>query len=94
MAAPMTNRVALVTGCGKRDGMGRAIARTLAAAGVAVLVTDKQPAGVLNRRQEVVGADQGDWRGVTSLVEEITWAGEWHPLSLATSPPRTTRSGW
>lgn len=28
-----TSRVALVTGCGKRDGMGRAIARTLAAGG-------------------------------------------------------------
>ena len=51
----MTTRVALVTGCGKRDGMGRAIANTLAASGAAVVVTDKQPGGVLNRRQEIVG---------------------------------------
>ena len=36
-------RVALITGCGKRDGMGRAIALTLSAAGTAVVVTDKQP---------------------------------------------------
>ena len=31
----MTTRVALITGCGKRDGMGRAVALTLAAAGIA-----------------------------------------------------------
>jgi 3-oxoacyl-[acyl-carrier protein] reductase len=75
MTLPITKRVAVVTGCGKRDGMGRAIARTLAASGMAVVAADKQPAGVLNRRQEVTGAGQGDWRGVASLVEEITWAG-------------------
>jgi NAD(P)-dependent dehydrogenase (short-subunit alcohol dehydrogenase family) len=65
--------VALVTGCGKRDGMGRAIARMLAGSGTAVLVCDKEPAGVLNRRQELVSGPGGDgWRGVASLVEEIT----------------------
>ena len=69
----MTTRVALVTGCGKRDGMGRAIARMLAGSGTAVLVCDKEPAGVLNRRQELVpGRGDGGWRGVASLVEEIT----------------------
>jgi NAD(P)-dependent dehydrogenase (short-subunit alcohol dehydrogenase family) len=55
--------------------MGRAIARTLAASGAAVLVCDKEPAGVLNRRQEKVPGRVGDWRGVASLVEEITAAG-------------------
>jgi 3-oxoacyl-[acyl-carrier protein] reductase len=69
----MADRVALVTGCGKRDGMGRAISRALAASGAAVLVCDKEPAGVLNRRQEKVGAgERHSWRGVDSLVEEIT----------------------
>ena len=71
----MTTRVALITGCGKRDGMGRAIATTLAASGVAVAVTDKQQGGVLNRRQEIVGAADDGWRGVDSLVDEITAAG-------------------
>ena len=71
----MTTRVALITGCGKRDGMGRAIAGTLAASGVAVVVTDKQPAGVLNRRQEVLGVADDGWRGVDSLVEEINSSG-------------------
>jgi NAD(P)-dependent dehydrogenase (short-subunit alcohol dehydrogenase family) len=72
----MADRVALVTGCGKRDGMGRVISRTLAQAGAAVLVCDKEPAGVLNRRQEKVGTgDQQGWQGVDSLVEEITAGG-------------------
>lgn len=71
----MTTRVALVTGCGKRDGMGRAIANTLAASGVAVVVTDKQPGGVPNRRQEIVGTDPGDWGGVDALAGEISAAG-------------------
>jgi NAD(P)-dependent dehydrogenase (short-subunit alcohol dehydrogenase family) len=70
----LTTRVAVITGCGKRDGMGRAIANTLAASGVAVVVTDKRPGGVPNRRQEIVGAETGDW-GVDSLVDEITSAG-------------------
>src|SRR6204780_5285742 len=55
--------------------MGRAIALTLAASGVAVVVTDKQPNGVLNRRQQVVGVADESWGGVDSLVEEITAAG-------------------
>jgi 3-oxoacyl-[acyl-carrier protein] reductase len=71
----LTTRVALITGCGKRDGMGRAIAGTLAASGAAVVVTDKQPGGVPNRRQEIVGDDTGGWGGVDALVDEITAAG-------------------
>jgi 3-oxoacyl-[acyl-carrier protein] reductase len=68
-------RAALVTGCGKRDGMGRAIARVLAAAGVAVVVSDLQPTGVLNLRQEKLGIRDESWRGLDSLVEEITAEG-------------------
>jgi 3-oxoacyl-[acyl-carrier protein] reductase len=68
-------RVAVVTGCGKRDGIGQAIARALAASGTAVVVSDARPAGVPNRRQQVAGVPgDGGWRGVDSLVEEITWA--------------------
>jgi 3-oxoacyl-[acyl-carrier protein] reductase len=41
-----------------------------------VLVCDRQPAGVLNRRQQKVGVrGSADWRGVDSLVEEITAQG-------------------
>jgi 5-methyltetrahydropteroyltriglutamate--homocysteine methyltransferase len=36
----VTARVALVTGCGKQDGFGQQIARTLAASGVTVAISD------------------------------------------------------
>ena len=69
-------RVALITGCGKPDGSGQAIARTLAADGVAVVVADRRPTGVLNRRQEVVGSEQpASWAGLDSLVAEIEASG-------------------
>ena len=66
-------RTALVTGCGKGDGMGRAIARTLARGGVSVVVADRVATGVPNRRQENVAgpAVSEPWRGLESLVEEI-----------------------
>lgn len=72
----MTGRVALITGCGKPDGGGQAIARALAADGAAVVVTDRKPSGVLNRRQEIVGSEQPDsWSGLETLVAEIVTAG-------------------
>ncbi|RBY82420.1 hypothetical protein DQ238_03740 [Geodermatophilus sp. TF02-6] len=66
------DRVALVTGCGKPDGMGQAIARALAGRGLAVVVTDVAPTGVSNRQQE--GRSTG-WGGLEALVAEITEAG-------------------
>ncbi|HTX00211.1 MAG TPA: hypothetical protein VMD59_15630, partial [Acidimicrobiales bacterium] len=68
-------RVALVTGCGKPDGVGQAVARRLVAEGVAVVVADRITTGVLNRRQEIVGVKDGDWRGLEQLVEEIEAGG-------------------
>lgn len=68
----MSARVALVTGCGKPDGMGQAIARKLAAQGAVVVVTDLEPAGVPNRQQEDRSAGRA---GVEELVTEITAAG-------------------
>jgi 3-oxoacyl-[acyl-carrier protein] reductase len=65
-------RVALVTGCGKPDGMGQAIARTLAGQGLAVVVTDLQATGVPNRQQEDRSAG---WGGVDALVADITAGG-------------------
>jgi 3-oxoacyl-[acyl-carrier protein] reductase len=65
-------RVALVTGCGKRDGMGQAIAHRLASSGHAVLVTDREKAGVLNTRQERAGVlERNRWDGLDELVSEI-----------------------
>ena len=72
----MTDRVALITGCGKPDGSGQAIARALAADGAAVVVADRVATGVLNRRQEVVGSGQPtSWTGLDTLVSEIDAAG-------------------
>ena len=72
----MNGRVALVTGCGKPDGAGQAIARGLATDGAAVVVADRRPTGVLNRRQEIVGSEQpASWNGLDTLVTEIEGAG-------------------
>ena len=72
----MNGRVALVTGCGKPDGGGQAIARALAADGAALVVSDRVPTGVLNRRQEILGSDQpASWSGLDGLVAEIEAAG-------------------
>jgi len=72
----MNGRVALITGCGKPDGAGQGVARGLAADGVAVVVADRRPAGVLNRRQEVVGSEQpASWHGLDTLVSEIESGG-------------------
>jgi 3-oxoacyl-[acyl-carrier protein] reductase len=67
----VSGRVALVTGCGKRDGAGRAIARALAAEGAAVIVADRRPGGVPNRRQELLGERAGDGWSLQDLVAEI-----------------------
>ncbi|MBV9362838.1 MAG: SDR family oxidoreductase [Solirubrobacterales bacterium] len=72
----MNGRVALVTGCGKPDGSGQAVARALAADGAAVVVTDRRATGVPNRRQEIVGAGQPkSWHGLETLVADIEAAG-------------------
>jgi NAD(P)-dependent dehydrogenase (short-subunit alcohol dehydrogenase family) len=67
-------RVALVTGCGKKDGIGAAIARRLSADGLAVVVVDVEPAGVRDSH-EPTGTRFPEWRGVESLVKEIQAAG-------------------
>lgn len=68
----MADTVALITGCGKRDGAGQGIARRLAAEGMAVVVTDREPAGVLNDRQAHLGVPESrQWSGLTDLVEQI-----------------------
>ncbi|MBN8605568.1 MAG: SDR family oxidoreductase [Caulobacterales bacterium] len=67
-------RVALVSGCGKRDGIGAAIARGLSAAGHAVVVQDIATTGVKDVNEPTSAADP-DWNGVESLVEELKAAG-------------------
>jgi 3-oxoacyl-[acyl-carrier protein] reductase len=65
----MTSRVALISGCGKADGMGQAIARRLAADGMSVVVTDLDASGVPNAGQVADGA------GVHAFADELRGAG-------------------
>ena len=71
---PSAARVALITGCGKAVGIGNSTARALAAAGVAVVVSDVLPGGVANEHN-VAGDADASWGGVDSLVEAIARAG-------------------
>ncbi|MFC7401834.1 SDR family NAD(P)-dependent oxidoreductase [Citricoccus sp. GCM10030269] len=50
----LNGQVAVVTGCGKPDGMGQGIARALSARGAALVITDREPRGVANDRQRLL----------------------------------------
>jgi NAD(P)-dependent dehydrogenase (short-subunit alcohol dehydrogenase family) len=66
----LDDRVAVVTGCGKRDGLGAAIARALSAAGAHVLVSDVVDGGVSNDVDTPVVA--GSTEGVSALARELS----------------------
>lgn len=72
MTEPET-RVALITGCGKENGIGAAIARRLAGDGLIVVVSDVAAAG-LDNDQSIGRADTG-WQGLDTLVEQVEAAG-------------------
>jgi len=67
---PHSARVALITGCGKPVGIGSSTARTLAAKGMTVVVSDVRPAGVANEFNAAEDTD-ANWGGVDTLVEQI-----------------------
>ena len=66
-------RVALITGCGKENGIGAAIARRLAGDGFIVVASDVSAAGVDN--DNAIGRTNADWRGLDTLVADIEAAG-------------------
>ena len=66
-------RVALITGCGKENGIGAAIARQLAEDGFTVAVADIAAAGVDN--DNAVERSGTGWQGLDTLVARIQEAG-------------------
>jgi NAD(P)-dependent dehydrogenase (short-subunit alcohol dehydrogenase family) len=73
VAANLAGQVALITGCGRYTGLGRAIARELAMAGADVAVTDVIADGTRNSH-ETQERERG-WQGLSSLVTEIEQLG-------------------
>ncbi|HEY1261188.1 MAG TPA: SDR family NAD(P)-dependent oxidoreductase [Stellaceae bacterium] len=71
---PSSQRVALITGCGKPIGIGNSTARALASAGVTVVASDVVATGVANEHN-VQGDTDPSWGGVESLVAEIVRSG-------------------
>ncbi len=67
--AEADKRVALITGCGKENGIGAAIARRLARDGFIVVVSDVAAAGVENDNRVERAATR--WQGLDTLVADI-----------------------
>lgn len=71
----LDGQVALVTGCGRMKGLGRGIANALAAEGADLAVSDVSPGGVRNAIESDDPESAAGWRGLESVVEEITGRG-------------------
>ena len=63
----LSGQVAIVTGCGRMNGMGRGIAHALAAQGANLAVNDI----ATGTRKDVPGEAEANWRGLDSLVDEL-----------------------
>lgn len=61
--------VALITGCGKPDGIGAGIARRLAAEGRTVVVTDRAEFGTGNLGDDRPDSDAGGLHGLVAEIE-------------------------
>jgi NAD(P)-dependent dehydrogenase (short-subunit alcohol dehydrogenase family) len=75
-SAPMTNKVALITGVGNRGQVGFVVAQRMLAAGARVCITDVTPgvndlAGELDGDVLALQADLTDEAAVNNLIEEV-----------------------
>lgn len=68
----LSGKVAIVTGCGGEHGVGRAIARRLAADGADLLVTDVAPTGT----RVVATKPVSTWGGLDAVAAEVRAAGQ------------------
>ncbi len=71
--ATTQKRVALITGCGKENGIGAATALRLARDGFIVAVSDVAAAGVEN--DKAVGRQPSAWQGLDTLAARIEETG-------------------
>ena len=75
MGAPLDGKIAIVTGCGRLKGLGRAIALALAKAGADLVVTDVALSGTRNPFEAGEAESAAGWNGLESLVEELRGLG-------------------
>jgi NAD(P)-dependent dehydrogenase (short-subunit alcohol dehydrogenase family) len=68
-----SKRVALITGCGKENGIGAATALRLAKDGFIIAASDVAAAGVAN--DLTMAGQQSSWQGLDTLVARIEEAG-------------------
>ena len=66
-------RVALITGCGKENGIGAATALRLGRDGFIIAASDVASAGVAN--DLTAAGQQSSWQGLDSLVARVEEAG-------------------
>ncbi len=71
MSPSLDGHVALVTGCGRLKGIGRAVALALAHAGADVAVTDILAAGTRNISETDEAERAAGWTGLDTMVAEI-----------------------
>src|SRR5947207_2834333 len=64
-------KVALVTGCGRARGIGRAISVAFARAGADIVATDIATGGTRNENEEGLEEIRIGWKGLESLAQEI-----------------------
>ena len=67
----LDGKVAIVTGCARVKGLGRAIALGLARAGADLVVTDIGTCGTRNPFESGEAESSAGWNGLDSLVDEV-----------------------
>ena len=67
----LEGQVALITGAGRVNGMGRAVAKALAAEGAAVAASDLSLAGTRNVGEVGQYDERAGWQGLPSLIAEL-----------------------
>lgn len=67
----LSGKIAMVTGCAGERGVGRAVARRLAAAGADLVLTDIAPQGT----RVVATMPSGEWGGLEAVAAEVRTLG-------------------